>query len=285
MALVMIAGQQHMFKNHGVNVRLSEFTAGKFALQAFLGGSLDVAVAGDVPTELALLQGQHFKIIGEVLADSHAEVRMIVRHRGGCAGITPETFFVGHQRKIATSFGGGPQYFTAKFLAAHNISPEQVRLISQKPEEMPAAIVSKAVDGISIFDPAASTAEEQLGQDECTFPDPGTYRQHYIVIARDDEVMPPGSARLRAFLAALKEVAAFTSTNLIQAQEIVGTTTGLGAGRVAAIWPHYTFGIVLSPTLGQLLSEEADWDRQQAGQATSLAHPDYGQVIDASLLR
>src|SRR5215211_6884736 len=52
MALVMVAKDKNFFDQEGLDVELKEFTAGKFALQAFLGGSLDFAVAGEVPTTL-----------------------------------------------------------------------------------------------------------------------------------------------------------------------------------------------------------------------------------------
>src|SRR5262245_38464187 len=66
MALVMVADKRDLFRQNGVDVDLRDFTAGKIALQAFLGGSLDVAVAGDMPTGLALLQGQDFVAFAEV---------------------------------------------------------------------------------------------------------------------------------------------------------------------------------------------------------------------------
>src|ERR1035441_6281221 len=46
MALVMVAKDKLFFQEEGVDADLKEFTAGKFALQAFLGGSLDFAPNG-----------------------------------------------------------------------------------------------------------------------------------------------------------------------------------------------------------------------------------------------
>ena len=108
MALIMIAESQGYFSKPGTKIELNEFTAGKFALQAFLSQSVDVAVVGDVPIGLALLQNQKLKVVGEVLKDAINEVRMIVRQDGGCKGIKPEQYFGETRRKIATSFGGGP---------------------------------------------------------------------------------------------------------------------------------------------------------------------------------
>ncbi len=67
MALVMVAADMRYFDKEGVQVDLKEFTAGKFALQAFLGGSLDIAVSGEVPATLATLQGNNFRVIAQVV--------------------------------------------------------------------------------------------------------------------------------------------------------------------------------------------------------------------------
>src|SRR6266404_2023186 len=57
MTLVMVAKDKGFFSDEGVEVEIKEFTAGKFALQAFLSGSIDYAVSGEVPVCLASLQG------------------------------------------------------------------------------------------------------------------------------------------------------------------------------------------------------------------------------------
>src|SRR5947208_3303304 len=56
MALVMAAKELGAFDAEGVDVELVPFTAGKFALQALIGGSLDYCVSGEVPVALATLQ-------------------------------------------------------------------------------------------------------------------------------------------------------------------------------------------------------------------------------------
>lgn len=79
MALVMVAEEKQFFDQEGLDVVLKEFTAGKFALQAFLGGSLDFAVAGEVPVTLATLQGSNFYVVSQVVEKTIAEVRVVAR--------------------------------------------------------------------------------------------------------------------------------------------------------------------------------------------------------------
>ena len=67
MTLLMVAKDEGFFSRQGLDVELKEFTAGKFALQAFLGGSIDFAVSGDVPVCLAGLQGNQIRVVTQVV--------------------------------------------------------------------------------------------------------------------------------------------------------------------------------------------------------------------------
>ncbi|HEV3158275.1 MAG TPA: ABC transporter substrate-binding protein [Candidatus Baltobacteraceae bacterium] len=284
MALVIVADSEHYFAKHDINVELKEFTAGKFALQAFLGGSLDVAVAGDVPVGLALLQGQRLVTVAEVLKNSSAEVRVVVRQPGGCHGMTPASYFLGHKRKLATSFGGGPEYFTAQFFAANGIPPSEVELISQKPEEMPVAVDRGAVDGISVFDPAAGEAERLLGPDACTFPDPGRYRQHYVVVVRPAAFEPEPDRHVTAFIDALRDAEHFIKFHPAKARRIVAEKTGLKQEQVNSIWSRYQFGVTLDPSLRTLWAQEADWYHSRAANVP-VPNPNYDQAMSSAFLK
>jgi ABC-type nitrate/sulfonate/bicarbonate transport system substrate-binding protein len=114
MTLVMVAEDGGFFDRAGVDVEIKEFTAGKFALQAFLGGSLDIAISGEVPVTLSTLQGNKFRVIAQVVERTINEVRVVARREAGLD--TPETYFGAKKRKLATSFGGGPEFFTYNFL-------------------------------------------------------------------------------------------------------------------------------------------------------------------------
>lgn len=281
MALIIIADARGYFPG----VKLREFSAGKLALQAFLGGSLDVAVAGDVPIGLALLQGQRLTAFSEVLRGSRDEVRMVVRHPGGCEGLTALTYFMGGEKKrIGTSFGGGPEYFTISFLDAVSVPRSRVQLLPYNPPEMAAAIESGAVDGVAIFDPAASKIERLLGADGCTFPDPGVYRQHYVAVARPD-LTSPLDPRLDAFVAGLRRAEAFVRDRPEEAQAIVAAKTSIDSDTIAALWPKLSFGVALDRELPRLWMRQADvWRAKPDAAFPADATPDYaGAIISAEL--
>lgn len=282
MTLVMVAEDKGLFDKARVDVEIKEFTAGKFALQAFLGGSLDVAVSGEVPVALASLQGNRFRVIAQVVERTVNECRVVARREEGMT--TATAFFKAKRRKLATSFGGGPEYFTHCFLAKHGIALADVELISQRPEDMPAALASGSVDAISIFDPFARMAEGQMGDKGVTFADADIYSELYVANVMQKTIEQKESALL-AFLRGLDEAARFTAEHPDEAKAIVMKYTRLDRDIVDAIWPNFVFWPALTPLLLEYTTAQARWAVDKGTFPAGTTLPDFQSIVFPDLLR
>lgn len=282
MALVMVAKDMQYFDKGGVDVELKEFTAGKFALQAFLGGSLDIAVSGEVPVTLATLQGNSFRVIAQIVERTTNECRVVVRAEEGLD--TAAQFFRSKKRKLATSFGGGPEFFTHNFLKRHGIAYEQVEIISQRPEDMPAALASGSVDAIAVFDPFARIAEVRMEKQGRTFADADIYSELYVVNAMQKTIDEKPEA-LTAFLRALHKAHLYLMTHPAEAKSIVMKYTKLDSQIVEDIWGNFVFKPVLNPVFLEYTAAEADWLLQRGTFPAGTAKPDFRRVVYPDLLR
>lgn len=281
MAMVMVAKDKGFFEQEGIDVELKEFTAGKFALQAFLGGSLDFAVAGEVPVTLSSLQGSDFKVISQVVEKTTNEVRVVARKEEGVTDAS--AYFKKKKRKLATSFGGGPEFFTYNFLKKHGIAANEVEIISQKPEDMPAALVNGSVDAISIFDPFAFIAEKQMGGKGQTFADPDIYSELYVITASNDTVEKRRDV-VDALLRALIKAQDFIKSNPDEAKTIVIKYTKLDQSVVNGIWQNFSFGAALNQRLLDYQNQEAAWAKEKGTVPAGTATPNFRQrIADAPL--
>lgn len=281
MALVMVAKDKGFFEQEGLNVEIQEFTAGKFALEAFLGGSLDFAISGDVPAALAALQGNRFIVPAQVVRATKNEVRVVARRDGNLE--TADAYFKAKKRKLATSFGGGPEFFTYEFLNKLGITADQVEVISQKPGDMPAALAQGSVDAIAIFDPFAFIAERQLDKEAITFTDESVYSELYIIEAH--ESVRQDSAALEKLLRGLIAAEKFTQENSAEAQAIVARYTKLDAVTLAGIWDNFDFRVAITPQLFEFWNREAAWAKDTDKVAKTTATPDFSQLIFAEPLQ
>jgi ABC-type nitrate/sulfonate/bicarbonate transport system substrate-binding protein len=282
MALVMVAKEKQFFDQEGVDVELKEFTAGKFALQAFLGGSLDFAVAGEVPVTLATLQGSDFYVLTQVVERTKNEVRVVARRDDTAADAA--SYFKKKRRKLATSFGGGPEFFTYNFLKKHGIAESEVEVISQKPEDMPAALANGSVDAVSIFDPFAFIAERQMGDKGVTFADADIYSELYVITA-SKETVAKNSDSAEKLLRALVKAEQFIKDNPEESKAIVAKYTKLDRNVIDGIWNNFVFAAALNHLLLDYQNQQATWAKEKGTVPASTATPDFRQKVYADLLR
>jgi NitT/TauT family transport system substrate-binding protein len=281
MALIMVAKDKGFFETQGLDVELKEFTAGKFALEAFLGGSLDYSVSGDVPVALASLQGNKFVIPAQVVAKTQNEVRVVALKENGLD--TADAYFKAEKRKIATSIGGGPEFFTYEFLNKLGISKDQVEIVSQSPKDMPAALISGSVDAIAIFDPFAYIAEKQLGEKAITFKDETIYSELYVIEAKESVRENP--ATLEKLLKGLVEAEKFTRDHPEEAKMIVVKYTKLDKETVDGIWGSFDFRIALTPQLLEYLNREARWAKDTGKVTPETVVPSFRDMVFSDPLR
>lgn len=282
MTLVMVAEDKGFFDTAGVDVEIREFTAGKFALQAFLGGSLDIAVSGEVPVTLSTLQGNRFRVIAQVVERTINECRVIVRKEDGLD--TPEKYFGAKKRRLATSFGGGPEFFTYNFLKKHGIGADQVELISQKPEDMPAALANGTVDAVAIFDPQARIAERELGEAGLTFADADIYSELYVCDVME-ETLQGRRDDLIAFLKGLHQAQFFVRDSPEESKQILMKYTKLEKAIVDDIWDNFVFKPAINDLFVEYTTAEAKWVVEKGVYPPDTEIPDYRAVLEPELLR
>jgi ABC-type nitrate/sulfonate/bicarbonate transport system substrate-binding protein len=280
MALVMVAKDRGYFEAEGLDVELQGFTAGKFALQAFLGGSLDFAVAGEVPVTLASIQGNRVSVVSQVVKETRNEVRVVARRD---STTTPAAYFGAKRRKLATSFGGGPEFFTYNFLKEYGISSGDVQLVPLKPEEMPAALRSGSVDAISIFDPFAYIAEQLMGDEGITFTG-SLYSEFYVLVSRPDDVTRRRT-EIEALLRALRRAEQHIQQNPQDAQRVVVGYTKLTQDVVGGIWNNFVFAPALTPKLIEVMNAQAAWAEEKGDVPAGSPRIDFRSVVEPGPLR
>jgi ABC-type nitrate/sulfonate/bicarbonate transport system substrate-binding protein len=282
MTLVMIAKDKGFFEQEGIDIELKEFTAGKFALQAFLGGSIDLAVTGEVPACLAAMQGNDFIVVTQVVERTTNEVRVVARRDGNLT--KPKAYFQSKKRKLSTSFGGGPEFYTVNFLKHFGVSRSDVELVSQRPEDMTVALQSGSVDAIAIFDPFAYIAEKRLGDNGITFSDSALYSELYIIAAARKMVASRPEV-ISSLVKALARAGKYVEKDPEQAKTIVEKYTTLDRDVVDGIWPNFVFRPALTPQLLEYLEAEAKWAKESETVRPDTPIPNFQGMIDASFLR
>jgi len=282
MTLVMVAKDGGFFQKEGLDVELKQFTAGKFALQAFLSGAIDYAISGEVPVALATLQGNQTRVITQVVESTVNEVRMVARRDDSLTN--PTQYFSTKRRRLATSFGGGPEFFTYRFLKHYGIPAAKVEIISQKPEDMPAALATGSVDAVAIFEPFAYFAEKRTAGQEVVFSDPSLYSELYVLNARPDQIAK-STETVEAVVRALVNASAAITKDPESAKQALQRYTKLNRDVVDAIWPSFVFRPALTQKLLDDWAAETDWAKDTGKVPADSKAPDFHSILEPRFLQ
>jgi len=280
-SLVIIAADKGFFDTTKVKVVVKEFTAGKLALQALLGqaNDIEVAVSAETPVVLSTLGGNKFKVISEIV-NAKNECRVVVRKDGELN--TPEKYF-SKSRKLTTSEGGSPEWFTYNFINNFNLDKSKVQVIAMLPENMPIALSSKAVDAISIFDPFARIAENDLGDLGLTFLNSNI--TSYYVMSVKEKTLTEKSEALEELIKGLLKAEEFIKNNPEEAKQIVAKMTKLDISILNSTWDNYSFAVRLDDSFIDLCIAQTNWAIETGKYPKNTAVPDFKQVLSPDILK
>lgn len=278
--LLYVANDKGFFQKEGLNIELVEFTAGKFALQAFLADSIDLAASGEVPVMYSSLQGNEFYVLSQVVERTINEVRVIAQREEGLEN--PEDYFKAKKRKLATSFGGGPEFYTYNFLKKHGIT--DVELISQKPEDMPVSLQSGTVDAVAIFEPFAFFSEQKLGEKGITFKDDTIYSELYVLDAKREWV-EENPKTVEKILKALVKAGDYIEQNPEESKQILIKYSKLDKETIDGIWNNFVYKPALNDLLLKYLNAEAEWAIETGKVSSNTKIPNFKDYIYSEPLR
>lgn len=256
--LLWVAIDQNFFTKEGLDVEIKEFTAGKLALQAMLGGSLDLVSPAEFPVVLATLNGENLSILTKI-NETQGGFPMILRKDGD--KFDPAVYF-SKKRKIATLVGSGAEFFTQDFLRKYKIDPKQYEIINMKPEDLPMALVNKSVDGIAIFEPFTHFAKERAGEDNLfVIYDNDLYSETIVLTAKTDWVKSHNE-EVKKFVKALQKTYEYIKNNPESAMASVSLHTKLDAETVKNIWPTFSYELGLNKKIFTTMQSEAEWAKE-----------------------
>ena len=274
-ALVFIADEKGYFAQEGLNVEFVNFQTGKLALDSLLGGGTNIATTADIPITLAALSDQEFSVVSTIAWGN--DISVVARKDSGI--IVPADL---KGKRIGTTSGGGPLFFTHKFLETNNISVEDVSLTYLSPSDMVLAIVRGDLDAIIVFSPHPSFAKEQLGDNAVIFSPENIYGETWnVVVSKEFVINNPES--VLSFLKALKKAELFAENNRDEAITITAQRSGVKASVLESYWDILNFELALNNILTDSLILESKW-AIDTKISNALAVPDFNEFIDSSFL-
>jgi len=246
---VVVAMSEGYFAEENIDLETVRFTSGRRALEALIGGQLDVAFMAEYPVSIASLREQPFGTF--TMLSRYTANRMISK---ASIGFTDPSSLSG--KKIGTTKGSNTEFFTEALIEKFEVDAE---VINVSPPDIVPALARGDIDAGVMFPDFYPAAEEALGDD---------YREHrsdayiaYFVLSATPEMLNDRPDELAGFLRALLKAEAFIKSNPDGAMKALAVATE-GVLSMEIIKEKFTeaeYEIGLPKGLLDILEVQAKW--------------------------
>lgn len=276
---VPVAEELGYFTASGAKVKVIPFPTGAAALEALVGGAVDVANGGDVPTAAAAVKNTRLRIIAD--GSRWDGGRFVARKSAGVRGIADLA-----GRRIAVPLGSSAHYFASKFLSQAGVPADAInaQLIQTGPGEIPSAIANHDVNVVAVFQPALAKAVDELRGDSVELQGSPKYNQHSLYLANENTLAAKKS-EISRFLAAIRRTDGPLSGRDPSAVSAVARAMKLDGRLVTGVLREFVFRTELGPELPTDLADRARWAQSLGRIPAQAAVPDYGSMIDPAPLQ
>ncbi|MFZ2641194.1 MAG: NrtA/SsuA/CpmA family ABC transporter substrate-binding protein [Verrucomicrobiia bacterium] len=251
-SLAILADHEGLFSRAGVAVDVKKCETGVIAMDAFLTGKTQMAVAGDTPVVFGSLKRRDFRIIADI-ASWDNDVTIVARKD---RGITQPAHLKG--KRVATQKTSVAQFFLHMFLLKHGLSEKDVTVCDMPQADFPKAMARGDVEAVSSREPFTSQAVALLGNNAVTFEEPGLYVEYYNLVVSERFLQEQPEATRRV-VRALLDAEAFARSQPARARSIVARTISMPEPTLQRVWPRLDLRVRLSQSLLVALEDQVRW--------------------------
>lgn len=274
--VVIVAKQKGFFEKNGLDVEVSNFTSGKKALDAVLGGGADIATTAEAPTTAAALSNQPIAFLARI---EFSDLKTLTRK---AAGIKTLADLKG--KKIGFTAGTGGEVYTSRLLKQAGLKATDVELTNIPPHGLAAALAAGSIDAYNTWEPHIFNGKKALGEEAALLDTKGVYSETFNLVALKDYVAKNKDV-VQRFLKAAIEAEAWIKANRNEAIAVVASTVGLTADELAPIWDDYVYHVALDDKQLEVLKNHTAWRLESGNAPAGATTPDYSKVIFAEPLR
>lgn len=246
---IVVAQSEGYFVEEGIDLETVKFTSGRRALEALIGGQLDIAFMAEYPVSIASLREQPFGTFTTL--SRYTANRMISK---ASIGFEDPSSLEG--KKIGTTKGSNTEFFTEAVLEQFGVTAE---VINVSPPDIVPALARGDIDAGIMFPDFYPAAEKALGDDYREFRS-DAYIAWFVLSATPD-MLENRADELAAFVRALIKAEDFIKTNPEAAQAALAEATEglLSLELVKAKFNEAEYEIGLANGLLDILETQAKW--------------------------
>lgn len=244
---VIIGDAKGMFKQHGLEVEITNFSSGAVATQAFAAGQGDLVNAADLSALLLWNRGH----IGLAPQAKFQDLTVVV----GRKNMNAPSDLKG--KKVGVLMASTSEYFTRVYLGSGGLTFSDIDAINLTPAQMINGFANGDIDAFVIWQPYGWRAIQAVDNSRIVVT-AGKFIREYQFITMRRGYYDSHRSELIAFLSALDEASKWLSANLDEGARLVSKKIGLDDVTVARrMFDHIKFDMAYTPELRTDMEEAA----------------------------
>lgn len=274
--VVIVAKQKKLFEKHGLDVVVSNFTSGKQALDAMIGGGADIATTAEAPVTAAAMAKQKIAFLARMeysdlktLTDASDKITILADLKG---------------KRIGYTVGTGSEVYTMSLLKRAGLTKSDVTLVSLRPQDMAAALSSGGIDAMNTWEPHIANAKKAFGAKVKQIDTKGVYSETFNIVTMQDFLAVKQEVVL-SFLRAMLDAEKWMKANREEAISVVAETVGMNRDDLASIWNEYVYEVALDEKTIDVLKAHAAWRLETGNAPTDATMPDFSKIIFSNPLK
>lgn len=246
---IVVAQSEGYFKEQGLELETVKFTSGRRALEALIGGQLDIAFMAEYPVSIASMRKQPF---GTFTTLSRYTANRLVSKKS--IGFEDPSSLEG--KKIGTTMGSNTEFFTEALLESASVNAE---VINVAPPDIVPALARGDIDAGVMFPDFYPAAEKALGEDYAEFRSDAYIA--WFVLSATPEMINDRADELTLFVKALVKAEEFIKEKPEMAQQALADATEglLSLDLIKKKFAEAEYEIGLAGGLLDVLETQAKW--------------------------
>lgn len=274
--VAIVAIEEGFFAKRGLDVTQSNFTSGKQALNAVLGGAAQIATTAEAPTTAASMAKQPIAFLARM---EYSDLKTVTSAASGIASLSDLK-----GKKLAFTAGTGSEVYTTALLAKAGLTKDDVTLTNLRPQDMLPAMAAGDIDAYNTWEPHIANGLKTLGDKVKQLDTAGIYSETFNIVVMQD-YLAANPELIDAFLRALIDAEAWMKANREDAITTVAAAVGMERGDLAPIWDDYIFNVVLDQRQLDVLTAHAQWRLDSGNHPPGAEMPDFADVIFSGPLK
>lgn len=250
--VMLLANEQRVFQQAGVEVIGQPFLLGKDALQSVIDGHADLALVADTPLMFALQKGADISVLAGV-SQGRRLLAVVARKDRGIRRLDDL-----RGKTVGLSLGTNLPYFLDAMLQVHGVPSEKVRLVDLTTPDTVSALLAGTIDAATLYQPFLATVLEQMGDQVEVFYGEDLYSFRYFLVGKSSYVdsHPQEIQRvLKGLIAARQSIEA----NPASARKVVAHAIGVKDDMLATMFEVEDYMVSLDQAMLLTLDDQTRW--------------------------